>query len=176
MKRPSDEDEFARAMADLQLKKVDADPRGRVHAVRPETTVHVPVPRPVAPKPATTAVVPVPDIPDDPETSYVAAGVDRRELRKLRRGEHAPVQRLDLHGLKSAEAVAKVKRFIDAARTTCRCVAIVHGRGLNSANNVAILKPRVREVLRQHTGVLGFTDAPPSDGGPGAVYVLLKKA
>lgn len=160
----------------LSVKRLELDPRGRVHAVRPEVTVNVPVPRPVTPKAAPAPAAPVSDIPEDPETSYVAAGVDRRELRKLRRGEHAPVQRLDLHGLKSAEAVAKVKRFIDASRTTCRCVAIVHGRGLRSADNVAILKPRVREALRQNAGVLAFTDAPASDGGAGAVYVLLKKA
>jgi len=163
-------------MRDLSLKKVNADPRGRVHAVRPDVTVHVAVPRPITPKAAPVPVAPVSDIPDDPETSYVAAGVDRRELRKLRRGEHAPVQRLDLHGLKSAEAVAKVKRFIQSARVSCRCVAIVHGRGLNSTDNVAVLKPRVREALRQLPGVLAFSNAPGSDGGSGAVYVLLKKA
>jgi DNA-nicking Smr family endonuclease len=171
-----DEDEFARAMDQaLQVKRLDADPRGRVHATRPLSTVSVPAPRAAAPKPAPAATPPVSDIDDDPSASYVAPGVDRRELRKIRRGEHVPVQRLDLHGMKSAEGIAKVKRFVDVAQTTCRCVAIVHGRGLGSKDNIAILKPRVRDALRQHTAVLAFADAPPNDGGTGAVYVLLKR-
>ncbi len=108
--------------------------------------------------------------------SYVAPGVDRRELRKLRRGDYAPDLRLDLHGLMAAEAVARVTRLLESApgrRPHCLCV--VHGRGLRSAGNVAVLKPRVRQYLRSHRSVLAFSDAPPNDGGPGAVYVLLRR-
>jgi DNA-nicking Smr family endonuclease len=52
---------------------------------------------------------------------------------------------------------------------------VVHGRGLHSAGNVAILKSRVRAALREHPAVLAFTDAPRTDGGQGAVYVLLRR-
>jgi DNA-nicking Smr family endonuclease len=108
--------------------------------------------------------------------SYVAPGVDRRELRKLKRGDYTPDLRIDLHGLMSAEAVARVKRVLDAGPgSRPRCLCVVHGRGLHSAGNVAVLKSRVRAVLRAHPAVLAFADAPRTDGGAGAVYVLLRK-
>ncbi len=109
--------------------------------------------------------------------SYAAPGVDRRELRKLRRGDYPPEMRLDLHGLMAAEAVARVKRVLDAGSgQRPRCLCVVHGRGLRSPGNVAVLKPRVREALRGHPAVLAFTDAPSNDGGPGAAYVLLRRS
>lgn len=169
-----DADAFARAMSDMaRVKPMKADPRGRVHARSPDASAtRAPTPRP-APPPVPRPVVS--DLDEAIDGAWLASGVDRRELRKLRRGDHAPVRRLDLHGLSGAAAVAQVKRFIDGARATCRCVAIVHGRGLRSMDNVAILKPRVRECLTKHPGVMAFADAPRTDGGDGAVYVLLKK-
>ena len=108
--------------------------------------------------------------------SYVAPGVDRRELRKLRRGDYAPDLRLDLHGLMAVEALARVARVLEGAPgRRPRCLCVVHGRGLRSAGNVAVLKPRVRQYLRAHPAVLAFSDAPSNDGGPGAVYVLLRR-
>jgi DNA-nicking Smr family endonuclease len=68
-----------------------------------------------------------------------------------------------------------VKRFIDAACHRHRSVCIVHGRGLHSEGNVSVLKTCVRECLRRHRAVLAYSDAPRTDGGSGAVYVLLRK-
>ena len=73
----------------------------------------------------------------------------------------------------AAEAVKNVKQFIGSGHH--RCVCIVHGRGLHSAGNVPVLKARVRECLRQHRAVLAYADAPRTDGGTGAVYVLLRR-
>ena len=106
---------------------------------------------------------------------FAAPGVDRRELRKLKRGEHTPGARRDLHGMTAAEASASVIQFLDASRSRFRCVSIVHGRGLHSAGQVSVLRVRVRACLRAHPAVLAFTDAPRNDGGAGAVYVLLRK-
>ena len=109
------------------------------------------------------------------EEGYVAPGVDRRELRKIKRGDYVAGDVLDLHGQTAAEAVAKVKRFIDSRRNRHRCVCIVHGRGLHSKGNVSVLKTRVRQYLRRHPAVLAYADAPRTDGGGGAAYVLLRK-
>ena len=109
------------------------------------------------------------------DEGYVASGVDRRELRKLKRGDYAPGRVLDLHGQTGKEAVAAVSQFIDNQRHRHRCVCIVHGRGLHSKGNVSVLKTRVRQSLRSHPAVLAFADAPRTDGGSGAVYVLLRK-
>jgi DNA-nicking Smr family endonuclease len=155
----SDADAFAREMADVV--PIAPDPRGRVRAA-PRTAV----PRAVE-RPADDA-----DSGDD----FATNGVDRRELRKLKRGDHPVDARLDLHGLTATEADADVCRFIDASRHQHhRCVCIIHGRGLHSARQVAVLKTRVRTRLRSHPAVLAYVDAPQSDGGPGAVYVLLRR-
>src|SRR3954452_3604934 len=109
----------------------------------------------------------------DGDTGFVTTGVDRRELRKLRRGQYVPGRRLDLHGLTSKAALRQVGVFIEATRRAYRCVAIVHGRGLHSTGK-AVLRADVRALLRSHRAVLAYSDAPRDDGGSGAVYVLLR--
>jgi DNA-nicking Smr family endonuclease len=160
----ADVEHFARAMADVV--RLAPDPRGRVR-VDP----HISAPRAATPSSSSAGQ----DDDDSAEAGFVAPGVDRRELRKLKRGAHAPGSRLDLHGMTAAEGIASVTRFIDSGRHRHRCVCIVHGRGLHSEGNVSILKTRVRECLRQHRAVLAYADAPRADGGAGAVYVLLRK-
>ena len=156
---------FARAMADVV--RLAADPRGRMRAA---PQIH-------APRAPTRPAVPNTGqgIEDGAEAGFVAPGVDRRELRKLKRGEYPPGRRLDLHGQTAAEATMSVQQFIDKSRGQHRCLCIVHGRGLHSEGNVSILKTRVRACLRQHPAVLAYADAPRTDGGTGAVYVLLRK-
>ena len=110
------------------------------------------------------------------DNDFVAQGVDRREIRKLKKGEYIARDRRDLHGMTAADALASVGRFIENSQHSGhRCVCIVHGRGLHSKDNPPILKTRVREYLRSHRSVLAYADAPGSDGGAGAVYVLLRK-
>ena len=55
---------------------------------------------------------------------------------------------------------------------------IVHGRGLNSKDNIPVLKVAVKAWLergRIGKSVLAFCTARPHDGGAGAVYVLLRR-
>jgi DNA-nicking Smr family endonuclease len=69
-----------------------------------------------------------------------------------------------------------VKRFIDSSRhERHRCVCIIHGKGLNSARGVSLLRGPVREILMRTRSVLAFTSAPSSAGGTGALYVLLRR-
>jgi len=166
-----DDDHFAEATADVV--PLAPDSRGRVRAAPAVTT-----PR----KPTAAASSALPEGHDDgegagegAEDGYVAPGVDRRELRKIRRGDYVAGDVLDLHGQTAAEAVAAVKQFIDSRRLRYRCISIVHGRGLHSKGNVSVLKTRVRQYLRRHPAVLAYSDAPWTDGGSGAVYVLLRK-
>ena len=160
----SDVEDLVEAMAGVL--RLPPDPRGRV---RPSPEVITP-PRPTAPAAALALA-------DDgaAEESYLAPGVDRRELRRIKRGDYTPVGRLDLHALTAAEAVTKAKQFIDSRRHRDLCVCIVHGRGLHSKGNVSVLKTRVRGCLRRHPAVRAYADAPRTDGGSGAVYVLLRK-
>jgi DNA-nicking Smr family endonuclease len=154
---------FEREMADVV--RLQPDPRGRVRA----TPVISPLHQPAAPADRRSDA-------GESEEAFAAAGVDRREIRKLKRGEHVAAERLDLHGLTAAEACAAVKQFLVRSRQRQhRCVSIVHGRGLHSEGGVSILKARVRECLRAQPAVLAYADAPRSDGGSGAVCVLLRK-
>ena len=107
------------------------------------------------------------------------AGLDRRIVQKLRRGEYALQAHLDLHGLTRAEAKAALEPFLLKCRLEGRrCVLVVHGRGLHSKDQLPVLKESVQTWLsrgRLAKVVLAFTSARPADGGVGAVYVLLRR-
>jgi DNA-nicking Smr family endonuclease len=106
------------------------------------------------------------------------AGLDRRILRKLKRGEFSFQAHLDLHGMNREQARAKVAEFIRGRHAEGkRCVLIVHGRGFGSKDNIPVLKMKLAAWLTRGAigkKVLAFTSARPYDGGTGAVYVLLR--
>ena len=109
----------------------------------------------------------------------LADGIDRRLLRRLRAGEYAVQGHVDLHGLTREEARERVARFLlDSRRAGHRCILIVHGRGNHSKDSIPVLKQAVRTWLERGQfarTVLAFATARPSDGGAGAVYVLLRR-
>lgn len=106
-------------------------------------------------------------------------GLDRRVLQKLRKGDFAFRQHLDLHGMNREEAREAVQNFLaDAHGAGRRCVLIVHGRGLNSKDNIPVLKVALKSWLQRGRiarRVLAFCTAQPTDGGAGAMYVLLRR-
>lgn len=106
-------------------------------------------------------------------------GVDRGLLRKLKRGDFAVQAHIDLHGFLAEDAQAEVEAFMQNARSESkRCVLLVHGRGLHSKDGVPILKEKLKVWLsrgRLSHFVLAFATARPSDGGAGAMYVLLRR-
>ena len=117
------------------------------------------------------------DIETGAELLFVRTGIQQRVLRKFRRGQYTIEAKLDLHGRTVAEARELVSRFLHRARAgNKRCVRIIHGKGLSSIGKLPILKVKVNSWLRQKDEVLAFCSARASDGGTGAVYVLLKKA
>lgn len=161
-----DDEVFARAMAAERVVPLARDVAERV---APRAPVALP-PRAASPARGEDGDA------TDSHADFAVDGVDRREIRRLKRGEYPPAVRCDLHGLTADAARAEVRRILDAGRRRQqRCICIVHGRGVRSPGGVAILKARVREFLKSHPAVLAFADAPPSDGGSGAVYVLLRR-
>lgn len=111
---------------------------------------------------------------DAPE-EFLANGLSRMTLRKLRRG-HWPVQdRLDLHGLNGDAARRLLQAFLhEAVQRGLRCVLVIHGKGLNSPGGEAVLRRLVRHWLMQRGEVLAWCDAPLRDGGSGAALVLFR--
>ena len=115
----------------------------------------------------------------DEYLEFLAPGLDRSLLKKLRKGQYSIQGQVDLHGMNRDEARVAVEGFIEASRRAGkRCVLIVHGRGLNSEGNVPVLKEKVKTWLergRIARQVLAFASARPGDGGAGAIYVLLRR-
>ena len=106
-------------------------------------------------------------------------GLDRKIMKRLKKGEFPVKDHVDLHGLTKPEAEARVKDFlVQSHKMGHRCVLIVHGRGLNSPDSFPVLKEGLPVWLNRGPVkkiVLAFSTARPYDGGTGAIYVLLRK-
>lgn len=108
-----------------------------------------------------------------------AVGIDPLVRARLRSGRYSPEAHLDMHGMTARQALDALIRFIKSAyQRGLRTVAIVTGRGKNSPGGVGVLRPLLQQWLCREPFkrvVLAFCTAKPSDGGLGAVYVLLRK-
>jgi DNA-nicking Smr family endonuclease len=103
-------------------------------------------------------------------------GLDRRTWLRLKRGQVAIEQTLDLHGRTQDEAHGALARFLAGARAAgCRCVLVVTGKGLGSGGTLRHMVPRwLNEgVNREH--IVAFSPAQTRHGGAGALYVLLRR-
>jgi DNA-nicking Smr family endonuclease len=110
----------------------------------------------------------------DETLSFRRPTISLEVVRKLRRGHWALQAQIDLHGLRRDEAREALSAFVhDAARRGLRCVRVVHGKGHGSPGREPVLKSRVRRWLVQKEEVLAFVQAKASDGGAGALMVLL---
>jgi DNA-nicking Smr family endonuclease len=176
-------DRIARELREQQLFALTVGP---VVAMRP---VAVPAPRPRPPAVARQrerdeAAVMLEAISDefdaqslldtDESLSYRRTGIGAEVVRKLRRGVWAIQAQLDLHGLRREEAREQLNRFVhDARRAGLRCVRVIHGKGNGSPGREPVLKRKVQTWLVQKKEVIAFTQARASDGGNGALLVLL---
>jgi len=107
------------------------------------------------------------------------SGVSPKIMRRLKRGEFSIQDYIDLHGLTKKEAESAVNGFLlQSYQRDLRCVLIVHGRGLGSADQRPAIKSELPVWLRRgplKRIVLAFVTARPYDGGAGASYILLRK-
>lgn len=156
--------ELARALGDVE----PLPQRERV------PTHSAPPPRVPEPAPGTGTA---PSEPAEPAQEGHVPDLDPRVLRRLRRGDPPAEAQLDLHGLHRDAARQKLRAFlVQSVAAGRRAIRIVHGRGLHSAGE-PVLRTEVARVLEAAiiTGeVLAFRPAPPTEGGAGAVHVLLR--
>jgi DNA-nicking Smr family endonuclease len=111
----------------------------------------------------------------DEALSFRRPEIAQESVRKLRRGHWTLQGQIDLHGLRRDQAREALGQFIhDSARRGLRCVRVVHGKGNGSPGREPVLKSRVRRWLVQKQEVLAFVQARASDGGAGALMVLLQ--
>lgn len=149
-------------------------------------------PAPMAPpaKPRKSAVAPGPPAggttrkPAAPALeSGRAAGLDRRNLERLRRGKLPIEATIDLHGDTQAVAHRRLSAFLARAQAAGRrCVLVITGKGRlgrsESGQEPGVIRanlPRWLNEAPNRERVLAFAQAQPSHGGAGAFYVLLKR-
>lgn len=109
------------------------------------------------------------------ELQHLKEGHAPRLLKRLRRGHFSVRAEIDLHQMSAAVARDAVRLFLDDChRNGEYCVRIIHGKGLRSQRG-PVLKRLVDGMLRLRADVIAFASAPPTDGGTGAVIVLLQR-
>jgi DNA-nicking Smr family endonuclease len=110
----------------------------------------------------------------DDALSWRRPGIGPEVVRKLRRGGWSIQAQVDLHGLRRDAARERLGGFLrEAQRHGLRCVRVVHGKGNGSPGRRAVLKSKVQTWLVQKAEVLAFVQARGSEGGAGALVVLL---
>lgn len=82
---------------------------------------------------------------------------------------------LDLHEMKLEDAVSATRSFLDRSFARgLRKVRIITGKGIHSANGEAVLRPAVTDICRSHPKVREVSVPKASEGGSGALSVILK--
>ena len=106
-------------------------------------------------------------------------GLDHLVIAKMRAGNYHPEAHLDMHGLNANQAYERLVGFMRGAYYKgFRCVLVIPGRGKNSPDGLGVLREKLQLWLTQEPFrrvVLAFCTAQAVHGGPGALYVLLRK-
>ncbi len=111
----------------------------------------------------------------DAHLSFRRPGVGPDVAQKLRKGKWSIQRQIDLHGLRSDDAREALAAFIrESHKQGIRCVRVVTGKGLGSPGKAPVLKDKVHRWLVQRSEVVAFVQAPPAQGGAGALVVLLQ--
>ncbi len=175
------------------LEKRDGAAADRPGTVKPETVKpetperepQAPAARPgkaaVPPRPASGATARKPAVPD--LESGRAAGIDRRNLERLRRGKLPIEATIDLHGDTQAVAHRRLGGFLTRSQAAGRrCVLVITGKGRlgrgQEGQEPGVIRaslPRWLNEAPNRERVLAFAQAQPAHGGAGAFYVLLKR-
>jgi DNA-nicking Smr family endonuclease len=172
MASPPEDDEFRRAVADA---KPLVHRRKLVRGKRPAPIARQRLLDERAALAESLGPVSLDDAVDSgDELAYLAEGLSRDLLRKLRRGHWVVEDELDLHGMNRHTAAISVTDFLRQCRhRRLGCVRIIHGKGRGSHQREPVLKGLLRKWLVRQD-VLAFSQAPANHGGSGAVLVLLK--
>jgi len=175
------------------LKPLKGKPR--VHTAQAQDTPPVaPSAREKAPVPRVPATSPRPPakaaaLPAKPPP---LSDLDRRKARKIGSGKVEIEGRIDLHGMRQAEAHAALRRFLMRAYAEGRrWVLVITGKGAplrrdGGDDELIGVRPEERGVLRRNVPrwleepelraiVVGFAAAAIRHGGEGAFYVQLRR-
>ena len=112
----------------------------------------------------------------DDGLSFRRPGLSADVVTRLRRGQWSIQAQIDLHGLRRDEARDQLAAFVrEALQRGQRCVRVIHGKGLGSPGREPVLKAKTQRWLAQCTEVIAFAQATGTQGGAGALVVLLER-
>ena len=142
-------------------------------------------PSPMPKKPGRARPAPIPETPRPPPLTPLAP-LDRHERRRLARGTRAIDGRIDLHGMRQAEAHGALRGFLAHAQLQgFAVVLVITGKGRDGAPGPARRGARACCAASCRNGsawpdlrplVVGFEEAHQGHGGGGALYVRLRRA
>lgn len=174
-------DDEARAFGEAMrgTRPLDDGPRRVSGSLRPASGLPRPARGRRAAEPPST-VAPLVVETQGEAVSGRAPDVSAALLRALRRGEHRPEARLNLHGLTRTEALRAAEELVQRSRSEGRrVVLVIHGRGHGSEGGEAVLRPALQAWLgtaaAARAGVMAFAPAPSRDGGTGATVILVRR-
>ena len=105
------------------------------------------------------------------------SGIEGTLRQRLRRGRIQIESRLDLHGLRQAEAHAALDNFLSAAQSRgLRLVLVITGKGRGLDSTLRRLVPLWLAQGANRSRVAFVSEAAPLHGGVGALYVYLVRA
>ena len=112
----------------------------------------------------------------DDGLSFRRPGLSADVVTRLRRGQWSIQAQIDLHGLRRDEARDQLAAFVrEALQRGQRCVRVIHGKGLGSPGREPVLKAKTQRWLAQCKEVIAFAQATGTQGGAGALVVLLER-
>jgi len=179
---PEDEEVWRAVTRTLKpIKKARARMREAAHVVEPAP----PVIDPPAPRRAVHAPPPAPASRTAPALTRMQP-IEVKIKRRLARGRMDADMKIDLHGMRQAEAHAALRAFVFRARAEgARIVVVVTGKGRGSADPDTrapiggVLQRMARHWLAApelRDCVIGFEEADAAHGGAGALYVRIRRA
>lgn len=180
--KPGDEDDalWKAVTRDVKPIKRTHSPGTKLDAVKKPARAQ-PKPPGVTPpaSPAIAKPAPRPTLPPRELSHGQAAGLDKRTMDRLRRGQLPVEAEIDLHGYTQEQAHSALNAFIiGQAATGRRCVRVITGKGSFRQGGGGVLKTAVPRWLNEtplQDSILAFTHARRDDGGEGALYVLLRR-
>ncbi len=126
--------------------------------------------------PASSVVI---DRPPAPKSPPRPIDIDPRTFTKIKRGRLEVDAKLDLHGMRQAEAQRSLTAFLRRCQANgARIAIIVTGKGLTRDEGGVLRRvvPMWLEAPNLRDVVVGFGEAARHHGGEGALYVRIRRA
>ena len=108
-------------------------------------------------------------------TVFARQGLDRKQIKRLKKGQYHYQDVLDLHGTRAHLVEKALETFIgESIEHHYSCVLLIYGKGFHSIDGKGVVKPIAISWLKRSSVVVAFCSAISKHGDNGAAYVLLK--